>query len=80
MNSLVDIDLLVEVDLVRHEHFFFYNRRENGRSVVNSQRIAPDRARQIYEANAGNEWQRKNGLVNFDPAPCEWSWTTRLTV
>lgn len=71
---------IVEVDIVRHEHFFFYNRREDGRSVVTSQRIAPDRARQIYEANQTNAWQRTTGRISFDATPCEWSWTTRTTL
>ncbi len=71
---------IVEIDLVRHEHFFFYNRREDGQSTVTARRIPVERARQIYEANEGNDWQQTRGQVSFEAAPCEWSWTTRIAV
>lgn len=74
------VPTIVEIDLVRHDAHIFYNRRENGRSIVTGQRVPLDRARQIYEANQENDWQRRNGLVSFDPAPGEWSWTTRIAI
>jgi len=67
----------VEIDIVRHEHFYFYNRRENGRGVVNAQRIAPQRALDIYDANRDAD-QYTTGRVDFGPAPCEWTWTAKL--
>ncbi|MBP6473105.1 MAG: hypothetical protein KBE23_06685 [Chloroflexi bacterium] len=70
---------VVEIDLVRHEHFYFYNRRENGRSVVNAQRISPQRAQDIYEANADAQ-QHVTGRVDFGPASCEWTWTAKLAL
>ena len=81
-NALADpvTATIVEIDLVRHDAHIFYNRRENGRSIVTGQRVPLDRARQIYEANQENDWQRRNGLVSFDPAPGEWSWTTRIAL
>ena len=69
----------VEIDLVRHEHFYFYNRRENGRSVVNAQRISPQRAQDIFEANADAQ-QHVTGRVDFGPASCEWTWTAKLAL
>ena len=69
----------VEIDIVRHEAFYFYNRRENGRGVVTAQRIAPERARGIVEANDDAE-QYVTGKVTFSPEPCQWTWTAKLTV
>lgn len=76
--TIVEQVKTVEVDIVRHEHFYFYNRRENGHSVVTAERIPPQRAREIYEANRSNDEQRTIGRVDFDRPPCEWSWTTRF--
>ena len=69
----------VEVDIVRHEHFYFYNRRENGHSVVTAERIPPQRALDIYDANTDSE-QYTSGRVNFGPAACEWTWTAKFTL
>jgi hypothetical protein len=71
---------VVEIDIVRSAAFFFYNRREAGREPIIAQRIPAERARQIYEANEANDWQRITGRVSFDATPCEWSWTTRIAL
>lgn len=72
---------VVEIELARHNSFVFYNRRENGRTVVAEQRIPLDRARQIYDANQGNEWQQANGSIGFDTTPAgDWLWTTRIAL
>lgn len=72
---------IVEIDIVRSGHHYFMNRRENGRTVVNAQRINRDRARQVYEANNGLGRQRRINQVSFtDIRPCEWSWTITLEV
>ena len=70
---------VVEIDIVRHEAFYFYNRRENGRSVVSAQRISPERAQGIVEANDDVE-QYATGNVTFSPEPCQWTWTAKLAL
>jgi len=67
----------VEIDVVRHDHFYFYNRRENGQSVVSAQRISPERAAQIVQSNADSD-QYTTGQVTFQSTPCEWTWTAKL--
>jgi len=67
----------VEIDVVRHDSFYFYNRRENGQSVIKAQRISPQRAFDIYEANSDAE-QFATGRVDFGPAGCEWTWTAKI--
>jgi len=76
---IVEQTKAVEVDIVRHEHFYFYNRRENGRGIVLAERISPQRALDIYDANAEAQ-QYTTGHVDFGPAPCEWTWTAKLAL
>lgn len=70
---------VVEIDIVRHEHFYFYNRRVGGHSVVTAERISPQRALDIYDANTDAP-QYNTGRVDFGPAPCEWTWTAKLAL
>ncbi len=67
----------VEIDVVRHDNFYFYNRRENGQSVITAERISPQRAAQIVESNADSD-QYATGEVDFGLAVCEWTWTAKL--
>lgn len=69
---------ITDIDIVRHNTYYFYNLRRDGHTVVNSEQIGRDRARQIYEANQDQAQQRTKGVVSFDAAPCEWSWTVRI--
>ena len=68
---------VIEVDVIRHNHNYFHNRREDGETVVNAILISRERAMMIYEANEGRGIQRVIGRVNFGPADAEWSWTMR---
>lgn len=77
MDCVIEEPALVEVDVVRHESYYFYNRRLNGRSVVSGQRIAPERARAIVEANAGAP-QYATGDIDFGERPCQWTWTAKV--
>ena len=70
---------IIEIDIVRHGFFYFMNRRENGRTVVNAQQISRDRAKEVYEANDGLGRQRRINTVDFtDIRPHEWSWTVTV--
>lgn len=69
---------IVEIDLVRDGSHIFYNRRENGRTVIAAQPVKHERAQGIYEANAGEGQQRTIGTVDFGPGPRTWSWTVKI--
>lgn len=62
-------DLIVQkkihIDLVRHNHFYFYGRRENGQTVAPAQNITRERAMEIHNANL-DEIIIQTGLVDFD--------------
>lgn len=77
MDCVIVDPAIVEIDIARHESYYFYNRRLNGRSVVSGQRIAPERARGIVEANA-DAVQASTGEVDFSERPSTWTWTARV--
>lgn len=70
---------VVEIDIIRSSHFYFYNKREDGKTTINAERISRDRAKEIYEANRGHGRQRTINQVDFSELrPCEWSWTITM--
>lgn len=67
---------VIEVDVIRHNMFYFMNRREDGETVISAVLITRERAMQVYQANEGRGRQRTINTVDFsDLRPCEWSWT-----
>jgi len=72
---------VVEIDIIRHNFFYFYNLRRNGQKIETAKRIDRERAEEIYNENLGQGKQRTINRVIFDDLrPCEWSWTVRLEV
>lgn len=70
---------VIEVDVIRHNFYYFMNRREDGETVISAVLITRERAMQILGANKGHGRQRTINTVDFDPIrPAEWSWTMRL--
>lgn len=71
---------IIEINLIRHDHFFFYTLRINGRTEINGKPISRERAKEIFESNQDVKEQYVSGLVNFDPeTACQWAWTvTRI--
>lgn len=66
----------IEINLMRHNHFYFHTVRINGRSRFQAERIDRDRALEIYQNNQDAEETYVSGRVDFDPErPCEWTWT-----
>lgn len=64
-----------EVDVIRQDFHYFYNRREDGVAAVFGEVISRDRAMQIVEANEDNE-SYVTGVVDFiQDEPREWAWT-----
>lgn len=67
----------IEIDIVRDHGFYFYNRREDGRTVINAQRISCDRAQEIMAENA-NACTCQTGTARFDDGPHQFSWTAEI--
>ncbi len=67
----------IEINIVRDQGFYFYNRREDGRTVINAQRISCDRAQEIMAENA-NACTCQTGTVRFDDGPHQFSWTAEI--
>lgn len=42
--TLSQTAIRIEIDIIRHNNFYFYNRRENGRSIVVGKPITSQRA------------------------------------
>lgn len=64
-----------EVDVVRHDFHYFYNRREDGVAAVFGKPISRERAMQIVEANEDCKGY-VSGVVDFtQDEPREWAWT-----
>lgn len=70
--------MIIDIDIVHREGYYFYNRREYGRTVIIGERISATRAQQIYEANQDHAQQRTKGVVSFDASAGEWSWTVHF--
>ncbi|MBK8900264.1 MAG: hypothetical protein IPM53_03705 [Anaerolineaceae bacterium] len=71
---------ITEITLIRHNHFFFYTLRINGRTEINGKPISRERAKEIFDNNQDGKEQYVSGQINFDPeAFCQWAWTvTRI--
>jgi hypothetical protein len=69
---------IVEIMIVRRKNDYLYNRIKDGQHEVKF--ISQERAEQIYLNNVHVDDRIGSGPVgDFDPAPCEWSLTIRLT-
>jgi hypothetical protein len=69
----------IEIDIVRSGHIYFMNRRENGTTVVDADRVKREHALEVYQNNTGLGRERSINTVNFDDIrPHEWSWTITL--
>lgn len=59
--------LPIEVHVVRHGEFYFYNQWRGGVQEVIGERISVDRARQIVESGDGAAETSSRGQVQFEP-------------
>ena len=68
---------ITRIEIVRHNNYYFYNRSENGRYVVEGERISSGRARDIIAANT-DQVEYQDGEIRFDPGMHSFSWTGKI--